>query len=240
MNVVQPLYILPNGNNARGYTLNSSQPWAMDSGQMQSNQLYVLTPVTIIPSNMVSAHQSSASQLAVPELSGLMRLTQPPPAPVQNHKPSTQTIASASQGPSASQDNGKILDVTKYKTRMCRNWMQTQYCPYGNVCMYAHGEHELRNVTENSAVVQSLYKLAQQQLTTKNGTELLNHPSHQGKKKRKSRAKRRNAPSSEANTSSHGDSTASLGPIEDILESDDGIISDEMLINMVKELNLTS
>ena len=31
-----------------------------------------------------------------------------------------------------------------YKTRMCRNYMETGRCKYGRVCQFAHGMKELR------------------------------------------------------------------------------------------------
>ena len=31
-----------------------------------------------------------------------------------------------------------------YKTRMCRNYMETGKCKYGRVCQFAHGMKELR------------------------------------------------------------------------------------------------
>jgi hypothetical protein len=60
------------------------------------------------------------------------------------------------------------VDSTKYKTSMCRNFQRQGICPYGEVCVYAHGENELRNVNENSVAVQSLCKLADQ-LASKHG-----------------------------------------------------------------------
>ena len=31
----------------------------------------------------------------------------------------------------------------KYKTEMCKTWMDTGFCPYGNKCRFAHGKSEL-------------------------------------------------------------------------------------------------
>lgn len=33
-----------------------------------------------------------------------------------------------------------------YKTELCRSWSQTQSCPYGSKCQFAHGSDELRPV----------------------------------------------------------------------------------------------
>ena len=37
--------------------------------------------------------------------------------------------------------NGAI-DRTKYKTKLCRNYVNGQECPYGDRCVFAHGESE--------------------------------------------------------------------------------------------------
>lgn len=37
-----------------------------------------------------------------------------------------------------------IKDAERYKTVMCQNWKETNACPYGHKCQFAHGEHELR------------------------------------------------------------------------------------------------
>jgi hypothetical protein len=31
----------------------------------------------------------------------------------------------------------------KYKTEMCKSWIQTNFCVYGNKCRFAHGTHEI-------------------------------------------------------------------------------------------------
>ena len=43
------------------------------------------------------------------------------------------------------QSNGK----DRYKTEMCRSWDEYGYCRYGDKCQFAHGEHELREVTRH-------------------------------------------------------------------------------------------
>lgn len=39
----------------------------------------------------------------------------------------------------------------RYKTKMCRNYVQTGVCPYETRCMFAHGDHELRTAEQNLA-----------------------------------------------------------------------------------------
>eukprot|EP00659_Diplonema_papillatum_P019548 gene19548-30115_t len=40
------------------------------------------------------------------------------------------------------QQASSAIDKNKYKTRLCRNWTNGQECPYGDRCVFAHGEHE--------------------------------------------------------------------------------------------------
>jgi len=39
--------------------------------------------------------------------------------------------------------------ASRYKTKMCRNYVITGMCPYEIRCMFAHGEHELRTMEMN-------------------------------------------------------------------------------------------
>lgn len=34
-------------------------------------------------------------------------------------------------------------DQTKYKTEMCKNWIESAYCRYGPKCQFAHGDTEM-------------------------------------------------------------------------------------------------
>ena len=46
-----------------------------------------------------------------------------------------------------SSSNGKKniqkVDKTKFKTEMCKNWIEIGHCRYGNKCQFAHGDFEL-------------------------------------------------------------------------------------------------
>ena len=42
------------------------------------------------------------------------------------------------------------LKDPKYKTELCKSWMETHFCVYGNQCRFAHGKHELMNKPVNS------------------------------------------------------------------------------------------
>lgn len=36
-------------------------------------------------------------------------------------------------------------DKGKFKTEMCKNWIEIGTCRYGNKCQFAHGDQELIN-----------------------------------------------------------------------------------------------
>lgn len=63
--------------------------------------------------------------------------------------------------------NGDIVDCTKlpnsarntlYKTELCKHFMDTGTCRYGNKCQFAHGEHELRGVLRHPKYKTTLCK----------------------------------------------------------------------------------
>ena len=35
------------------------------------------------------------------------------------------------------------LDTAKFKTELCKNWIENRVCRYGSKCQFAHGQHEL-------------------------------------------------------------------------------------------------
>ena len=43
-------------------------------------------------------------------------------------------------------------DRTKYKTELCKNWIEIGICRYSGKCQFAHGEHELvsKNLPTNA------------------------------------------------------------------------------------------
>jgi len=42
------------------------------------------------------------------------------------------------------QQKKSVSDEAKYKTEMCKKWMETGLCSYGVKCRFAHGKHELQ------------------------------------------------------------------------------------------------
>lgn len=49
--------------------------------------------------------------------------------------------ANGSSGPAA---QSKKVDKTKFKTEMCKNWLEYQYCRYEDKCQFAHGFDEIK------------------------------------------------------------------------------------------------
>eukprot|EP00047_Mylnosiga_fluctuans_P002299 m.223981 g.223981 ORF g.223981 m.223981 type:complete len:243 (+) comp11014_c0_seq1:154-882(+) len=58
-----------------------------------------------------------------------------PPDPVANPPPAPRP-----QAPHAGS-----MDLTKYKTKLCRNFTQKGHCNFGSTCMFAHGDHDLQS-----------------------------------------------------------------------------------------------
>ena len=48
-----------------------------------------------------------------------------------------------------------VIDETKYKTEMCKNWEERGRCNYGKKCKFAHGKHEL---VDKSLINKDRYK----------------------------------------------------------------------------------
>jgi hypothetical protein len=48
-------------------------------------------------------------------------------------------------------DDHKPILAERFKTKMCRSYERTGSCPYVHRCMFAHGDHELRNKDMNLA-----------------------------------------------------------------------------------------
>lgn len=57
---------------------------------------------------------------------------------------SPRTSCSVEQG--SWKDGKRGIKSALYKTEMCRNWRESQTCPYGRKCQYAHGDEELHQV----------------------------------------------------------------------------------------------
>ena len=53
------------------------------------------------------------------------------------------------------QMSNKQKDALNYKIVKCKNWEKDKTCKYGAHCTFAHGEHDLRNKSENLMQMQS-------------------------------------------------------------------------------------
>ncbi|XP_076464592.1 uncharacterized protein LOC143296508 [Babylonia areolata] len=45
--------------------------------------------------------------------------------------------------------NGRGVNSSRYKTELCRPFEESGHCKYGDKCQFAHGAHELRNLTRH-------------------------------------------------------------------------------------------
>jgi len=63
------------------------------------------------------------------------------PHPSELHKPPKRKSRPKKEN-IASVPEDKV-DKTKYKTEMCKNWIEVGFCRYGGKCQFAHGDHEL-------------------------------------------------------------------------------------------------
>ncbi|ESO09045.1 hypothetical protein HELRODRAFT_74104 [Helobdella robusta] len=45
--------------------------------------------------------------------------------------------------------NVNIVNKDRYKTELCRKFMENSSCPYSKKCQFAHGYHELKPVTRH-------------------------------------------------------------------------------------------
>ena len=58
-----------------------------------------------------------------------------------HYMPPQQVVA---QDPANEKINIKKPVPNKFKTDLCRNWMNTSFCKFGKDCTYAHGDHDLQ------------------------------------------------------------------------------------------------
>ena len=58
----------------------------------------------------------------------------------------------------------------RYKTALCKKYMQSQSCPYGDKCQFAHGEQELRSF--NGHQQNMMYAIG---MGSKNQNNMLNY-----------------------------------------------------------------
>ena len=49
----------------------------------------------------------------------------------------------------ADSQQDRHVHASRYKTKMCRNYLVSGECPYEFRCMFAHGDHELRTMEMN-------------------------------------------------------------------------------------------
>ena len=64
-------------------------------------------------------------------------------------KPNTKGKPPFNPAPAEAAKDGKQgktstwgVDITKYKTELCKNWIEVGTCRYGTKCQFAHGKDE--------------------------------------------------------------------------------------------------
>ena len=86
--------------------------------------------------------------------------TTPPPPPQHPHHNTSHNKTSLQpfdyqhqkqKQPNAESNSRPSDEVTneRYKTELCRKFMENGSCPYGKKCQFAHGYHELRPVSRH-------------------------------------------------------------------------------------------
>merc|ERR1712150_326335 len=53
-------------------------------------------------------------------------------------------------GDKSDEDNSEEDQNTRFKTEICRNFKEKGHCLYGDLCQFAHGKDEMRNVGQHS------------------------------------------------------------------------------------------
>jgi hypothetical protein len=127
--VQQPFYPSKKGQYAqkqRKYTIdqqgeNMNPFYASPTEMMMSQFAHILAP-------NAESYQPYHPQMAAP-------------AP-QNYSGRFEKQTSFKSGQSSNATNQKV-DKTKYKTEMCKNWIENNFCRYGNKCQFAHGGVEM-------------------------------------------------------------------------------------------------
>ncbi|EDR29114.1 tristetraproline, putative [Entamoeba dispar SAW760] len=71
--------------------------------------------------------------------------TSAPSTPGLSHSPRRSTLSTSTTCEGGPNTNG-IINTSLYKTELCRSFVETGTCRYGNKCQFAHGEKELRPV----------------------------------------------------------------------------------------------
>jgi hypothetical protein len=62
---------------------------------------------------------------------------------VKDDSRTNSTIITGS--PNTSVDSKRATEPTKYKTELCRTWVEHNYCPYKEKCRFAHGKKDLHD-----------------------------------------------------------------------------------------------
>eukprot|EP01060_Flectonema_neradi_P002623 TRINITY_DN11664_c0_g1_i1.p1 TRINITY_DN11664_c0_g1~~TRINITY_DN11664_c0_g1_i1.p1 ORF type:complete len:176 (+),score=18.05 TRINITY_DN11664_c0_g1_i1:53-529(+) len=76
--------------------------------------------------------------------------------PMPDYPTDDEFDSSSFPGSKAATKNDKPVTVLRlYKTKICKNWKDTASCPYGDKCMFAHGDQEVRELDAKSTLMKN-------------------------------------------------------------------------------------
>jgi len=152
---------IPHGSSHSLYNLQDYIPFDYNPNpeewfKLPSNSSFLdwnnFVPLPSPPSSALNLDSSSIWNDPVPSIS----TTYPPVSPKKLSSPQLAAIPPAespqlySPRLTSSPRNFDIeVELSRqnlYKTELCRSWVESALCKYGNKCQFAHGQHELRPV----------------------------------------------------------------------------------------------
>jgi len=108
-------------------------------------------------SNSTDDAMNSSMALGMPNMPGMDAASTLVNMITTQHKKKGALGAGATTDSKKPEDPNKAaVDPRKYKTRMCRNWLETGSCPYEHTCCFAHGNEESRSLTDNHKLLASI------------------------------------------------------------------------------------
>jgi hypothetical protein len=120
------------------FLLSPSPPKMSSPSNQNNNGVKVASNVAASP--MQQQRKSGGVYVAVPFLDGL---SSAPAAALPTLLP---MHAQGSRRHSVNGGGGGNIDPARYKTSLCHHFQLTRTCPFGQRCVFAHGEWELRNL----------------------------------------------------------------------------------------------
>jgi butyrate response factor 1 len=144
----EPWMVVPSPNAWPTGPSNSKKVWSSNWNTQQQKGSSAKAAVAEQPSASANSPSFPSSdgldEILAPKVDGLTF--------VDNLSPNAW-IAKPTKNPSKAKETEDKVNIedelskqSLYKTEMCRSFMETGSCRYGNKCQFAHGAHELRPV----------------------------------------------------------------------------------------------